>query len=54
MRSQTYEQQTNEPVVSITFDQQGGAKFAKLTTENVGKPFAIILGRQGLVRAQHQ
>ena len=40
---QSYEQQTNQPVVSITFDQQGGAKFAKLTTENVGKPFAIIL-----------
>ena len=34
---------TNESIVSITFDQEGGAKFAKLTTENVGKPFAIIL-----------
>ncbi|MBS0482487.1 MAG: protein translocase subunit SecD [Proteobacteria bacterium] len=33
----------NQPIVSITFDQQGGAKFAKLTTENVKKPFAIIL-----------
>lgn len=40
---QTFDGQTNEPVVSITFDQQGGAKFAKLTTENVNKPFAIIL-----------
>jgi preprotein translocase subunit SecD len=40
---QTFEQQTNSPVVSITFDQQGGAKFAKLTSENVNKPFAIIL-----------
>ena len=40
---QSYEQQTNQPVVSITFDQQGGAKFAKLTTENVNRPFAIIL-----------
>ncbi len=36
-------QQTNENIVSITFDQQGGEKFAKLTSENVGKPFAIIL-----------
>lgn len=36
-------QQTNQPIVNITFDQQGGAKFAKLTTENVNKPFAIIL-----------
>ncbi|MFM5885250.1 MAG: protein translocase subunit SecD [Novosphingobium sp.] len=33
----------NQPIVSITFDQQGGAKFAKLTTENVQKPFAIIV-----------
>lgn len=40
---QTFAAQTNEPVVSITFDQQGGAKFAKLTTENVNRPFAIIL-----------
>ena len=37
------EDKTNEPVVEISFDQQGGAKFAKLTTENVNKPFAIIL-----------
>ncbi len=35
--------QTNEPVVNITFNTEGGAKFAKLTTQNVGKPFAIIL-----------
>ena len=40
---QTYAQQGNEPVVSITFDTQGGAKFAKLTSENVNRPFAIIL-----------
>ena len=40
---QTYEQQTNRPVVSITFNQDGGAKFARLTTENVNRPFAIIL-----------
>lgn len=40
---QSVDPQTNEAVVSITFDQQGGAKFAKLTTDNVGKPFAIIL-----------
>jgi preprotein translocase subunit SecD len=40
---QSFEQQTNRPVVTITFDQQGGAKFARLTSDNVGKPFAIIL-----------
>lgn len=40
---QSFDPQTNEPVVSIQFDQQGGRKFAKLTTENVNRPFAIIL-----------
>ena len=40
---QSFDQQTNDPVVSITFDQQGGGKFARLTTENVNRPFAIIL-----------
>jgi preprotein translocase subunit SecD len=45
---QSFDSQTNEPVVSITFDQQGGAKFAKLTSENVNRPFAIILDGQVL------
>ena len=40
---QGFDQQTNEPVVNITFDSQGGAKFARLTRENVNRPFAIIL-----------
>lgn len=40
---QSFEQQTNQPVVSITFDSQGARKFADLTSENVNKPFAIIL-----------
>lgn len=35
--------QDNSPVVNIQFDSQGGAKFAKLSSENVGKRFAIIL-----------
>ena len=39
----TNDSRTNEHAVSITFDQEGGAKFAKLTTQNVGKPFAIVL-----------
>jgi preprotein translocase subunit SecD len=41
--AQGFDQQTNQAVVNITFDQQGGAKFCKLTQENVGKPFAMIL-----------
>jgi preprotein translocase subunit SecD len=40
---QTFDPQTNEPVVTIQFDPQGGARFARLTSENVNKPFAIIL-----------
>ncbi|MFW2350907.1 protein translocase subunit SecD [Qipengyuania sp.] len=40
---QSFDPQTNEPVVNIQFDSDGGRRFAKLTSENVGKPFAIIL-----------
>jgi preprotein translocase subunit SecD len=45
---QSFDPQTNEPVVTIQFDMEGGRKFAKLTTENVNKPFAIILDGQVL------
>ena len=37
------DQQNQQDVVNITFDQQGGQRFAQLTTQNVNKPFAIIL-----------
>ena len=40
---QEFDQQTNAPQVSITFDSQGGRRFARVTQENVNKPFAIIL-----------
>ncbi len=45
---QSFDATTNEPVVNITFDGEGGRRFAKLTTDNVGKPFAIILDGQVL------
>jgi protein-export membrane protein SecD len=35
--------QNNEPIVTFRFNQAGALKFGKLTTDNVGKPFAIIL-----------
>ena len=35
--------QDNRPVVSLSFDGVGGRKFGKLTTDNVGKRFAIVL-----------
>ena len=45
---QSFDPQDNAPVVSITFDSQGGKRFADLTRANVGKPFAIILDGQVL------
>ncbi|MEL7446032.1 MAG: protein translocase subunit SecD [Pseudomonadota bacterium] len=40
--------ETNENIVNIQFDQQGATKFAQLTSENVDKPFAIILDSEVL------
>ena len=46
IKAQASRNQENQDVVVITFNQQGGARFAKLTSENVGKQFAIILDGQ--------
>ncbi len=35
--------QQGQPAVSVNFDTQGSQRFARVTTENVQKPFAIIL-----------
>ena len=43
---QEFAQQTNEPQVAITFNSEGGARFARVTQTNTGKPFAIILDNQ--------
>lgn len=40
---QGYNQTDNSAIVNIRFDSQGGRKFARVTQDNVGKPFAIIL-----------
>ena len=40
---QSFDQQTNEPVVVIQFNSEGGQKFARMTQQNTGKLFAIIL-----------
>jgi preprotein translocase subunit SecD len=45
---QAFDPKSNSPVVSITFNSAGGAKFAKLTSENVNRPFAIILDNKVL------
>ncbi len=39
----TFDATTNEPVVAFRFNPSGAAKFASVTTENVGKPFAVVL-----------
>ena len=39
---QSYDQ-NGQPDVVITFDGQGGRRFARVTQENVNKPFAIIV-----------
>ncbi len=35
--------QSNQPVVTFRFNQKGAIRFGKLTADNVGKPFAIVL-----------
>jgi SecD/SecF fusion protein len=39
----TFDQRTNEPVVSFRFDSKGAQRFGQATQQNVGKLFAIIL-----------
>lgn len=46
--TQGYDQRDNSPVVNIRFNNQGSKRFARVTQENVGKPFAIILDNQVL------
>jgi preprotein translocase subunit SecD len=46
VRAQQSFDEQGQPDVSITFDSAGGTRFAKVTRDNVGKPFAIILDNQ--------
>jgi len=39
----SFDATTNSPVVNFRFDTVGGKYFAKATSRNVGKPFAIVL-----------
>ncbi|HZT28202.1 MAG TPA: protein translocase subunit SecD [Pseudolabrys sp.] len=41
-----FDPRTNEPIVSFRFNTSGARKFAQVTQENVGKPFAIVLDNQ--------
>lgn len=42
----TFDQRTQEPVVSFRFDRQGATRFGQVTQQNVGRLFAIILDNQ--------
>lgn len=38
-----FDQRSGQPIVNFRFNVNGARKFGQVTTENVGKPFAIIL-----------
>lgn len=39
----SFDQRTGEPVVTFRFDSTGAKRFGRVTQENVGLPFAIVL-----------
>ncbi|MBU2583614.1 MAG: protein translocase subunit SecD [Alphaproteobacteria bacterium] len=38
-----FDQNTNEPIISFRFNQKAARQFGKFSSENVGRPFAIVL-----------
>jgi preprotein translocase subunit SecD len=43
-----FDARTGEPVISFRFSDDGARRFAQITQENVGKPFAIVLDKEAL------
>jgi preprotein translocase subunit SecD len=41
-----FDQRTNEPIVNFKFNIRGAQSFGRATTENVGKPLAIVLDQE--------
>jgi preprotein translocase subunit SecD len=41
-----FDQRTSEPIVQFRFNASGARKFAQATTDNVGRPFAIVLDNE--------
>jgi preprotein translocase subunit SecD len=41
-----FDQRTSEPIVSFRFNNNGARRFARVTQENVGRPFAIVLDNE--------
>ncbi|WP_075216744.1 protein translocase subunit SecD [Mongoliimonas terrestris] len=42
----SFDQRTNEPIVSFRLSTGGSRKFAQITNENVNRPFAIVLDNE--------
>jgi preprotein translocase subunit SecD len=38
-----FDQRTNEPIVTFRFNAAGTRRFTRITQENVGRPFAVVL-----------
>jgi SecD/SecF fusion protein len=41
-----FDQRTNQPIVNFRFNIRGGQRFGQATTENVGRPLAIVLDNE--------
>ena len=41
-----FDQQTNEPIITFQFDTSGARRFGEVTSNNVGRPFAIVLDNE--------
>jgi preprotein translocase subunit SecD len=41
-----FDQRTGEPIVTFRFNSNGARRFAQVTEENVGRPFAIVLDNE--------
>ena len=41
-----FDQRTGEPIVNFRFNTNGARRFAQVTQENVGRPFAIVLDNE--------
>jgi preprotein translocase subunit SecD len=41
-----FDQRTSEPIVNFRFNSSGARKFGQATSENVGRPFAIVLDNE--------
>src|SRR5436309_1173722 len=42
----SFDQRTSEPIVTFKFNLNGARRFAQVTQENVGRPFAIVLDEE--------